>query len=270
MRGPSVPPDPSGLRPEGGKDRRIDAASRIDIPSTVGLSPPYIASSATLTSAQLDAFAHDLCDREEAAIAMSWRWLEVSGSADRLYESLFVPAAIRLGEWWESDAICFATVTLGMATLQRLLWSVGRAIPAAPAVGRQTRLLLAPVPGQQHTFGLNLLCEQLRARGGRPVLLASPTRDELLAAVRFGGFEVVGLSVACDDHLHGLPALVRAVREAATKPMRLMLGGPLAGKLSALAERYGVDEVITDAAVERLCALLFQSRSERDEAVAAA
>ena len=201
---------------------------------------------------------------------MSWRWLEVCGSADRLYETLFVPAAIRLGEWWESDAVCFATVTLGMATLQRLLWSVGRATPQAPAVGRQTRLLLAPVPGQQHTFGLNLLCEQLRARGGRPVLLACPTREELLAAVRFGGFEAVGLSVGCDDHLHGLPALAKAVRQAAGKPLHLMLGGPLAGRLSALSERYGVDEVVSEAAVERLCALLFQSQGERDSSASAA
>ena len=224
----------------------------------------------TLTSKELDAFAHDLSDREDAAAEMSWRWLEVCGSVDLLYESLFVPAAIRLGEWWESDAVCFATVTMGMATLQRLLWSVGRATPAAPAAGRQTRLLLAPVPGQQHTFGLNLLCEQLRMRGGRPVLLACPTREELLKAVQFGGFEAVGLSVGCDDHLHGLPALAKAVREAAVKPLRVLLGGPLAGKLAALADRYGVDEVVTEAPVDRLCALLFETASERASSTVAA
>ena len=221
-------------------------------------------------SEQIDAFARDLCDREAVATATAWAWLETCGSADRLYETLFIPTAIRLGEWWESDEMCFTTVTLSMSMLQRLLWSVGRISANAAVSVPQTRLLLAPVPGQQHTFGLNLLCEQLRARGGRPVLLAYPTREELIAAVKFGGFDTVGLSVGCDDHLHGLPELARALRDAAPGSMRLLLGGPLAGRLSALAGRYAVDEVVNDRPVDRLCELLFQSPSRRQAAAAAA
>ena len=213
---------------------------------------------------QIDAFAQALYDNEASAAATAWSWLERFASADRLYEALFVPAAIRLGEWWESDEVCFATVTLGMATLQRLLWSVRPTVQAHERQGVQTRLLLAPVPGQQHTFGLNLLCEQLRARGGRPMLLACPSRQELLTAVKFGGFEAVGLSVGCDEHLHGLPALAQAVREAAPRPLRVLLGGPLAVKLVALAERYGVDEVVIERPVERLCELLFEAPADRD------
>ena len=219
---------------------------------------------------QIDAFAHALYDSETSAAATAWSWLERFASADRLYEALFVPAALRLGEWWESDEVCFATVTLGMATLQRLLWSVRPTAQAHQPQGVQTRLLLAPVPGQQHTFGLNLLCEQLRARGGRPMLLACPSRQELLAAVKFGGFEAVGLSVGCDEHLHGLPALAQAVRDAAPRPLRVLLGGPLAVKLAALSERYGVDEVVVERPVERLCELLFEAPADRDAAAAVA
>ena len=231
------------------------------VPSVSGARPG--ARTEAPSAGQIDAFAHDLYDREAAAAATAWAYLEGLGSADRLYEALFVPAAIRLGEWWESDEVCFATVTLGMATLQRLLWSV-RPPGLQPNVsGTETRLLLAPVPGQQHTFGLNLLCEQLRARGGRPMLLACPTRHELITAVKFGAFQVVGLSVACDEQLHGLPELAQAVREASPKPVHMLLGGPLAGRLSALADRYGVDEVVVERPVERLCSLLFEAPQDR-------
>jgi methylmalonyl-CoA mutase cobalamin-binding subunit len=214
---------------------------------------------------EIDAFARALAglDTPDALGVLLDR-----GSAAWLRREVFPAAARRLGDWWDSDEICFATVTLGMTYLQRLAWMHGRAV--APAGPLRPPMLLAALPGEQHTFGLNLLVEDLRARGVEPAVLPCPTREALVSAAASGRFTIIGLSAGTDDRLAEVAPLASRLRRAAPGRVRLLLGGPVVTSLAASA--VGVDEIVgapggAMSAVDRLCALA--SHATFDHAAAA-
>lgn len=234
------------------------------VPSALGHAGEWV------SERELERFARALCEDDGGAEAAALRLLARTGSPEAVQEGLLAAAARRLGAWWDEDRICLATVAIGMAGLQRLLWRLGRTGPAAAVPADQLRLLLAGVPGDAHSFGLNLLAEQLRRRGGRPTVLPCPRAHELERAVARGGFEAVGLSVGSDASLNALPALAARLREAAPRPFHLLAGGPLAAELRRRPKQGGVDEVVVEAAVERLSTLLFRGRRPDLSASAAA
>jgi methylmalonyl-CoA mutase cobalamin-binding subunit len=209
------------------------------------------------SASELDAFALALIGEEaEAALSV----LLTRGPASWLRREVFGPAARRLGDWWVSDRICFFTVTLGMAYLQRLFLAHGRAAPNTLAL--HPPLALAAMPGEQHTFGLNLLMEELRDRGVEAALLPCPTRETLTAAAASGRFAVIGLSVGCETRLSEVASLVQALRRAAPDRIRLVLGGPAIEEMTLAGS--GVDEILSrDIAVDRLCALAAQGTVPR-------
>lgn len=208
-------------------------------------------------AAEIDAFALALAGLEPESALQA---LLAKGSAAGLRRRVFAPAARRLGDWWVEDRICFATVTLAMAHLQRLAWAHGRA--ASQPFARHPAMVLAAMPGEQHTFGLNLLLEDLRERGVEPAVLPCPTRETLLAAAGSGRFAVIGLSAGSDDRLAEVGPLALALRRAARGRIRIVLGGPAAEW--AVAPCPGVDEILGAArALDRLCTLASQATGVR-------
>ena len=97
--------------------------------------------------------------RDPAAAAGMVAAVLARGTAmETLYLDLLAPAARRLGEWWSEDLCDFSQVTLGLWCLHELLRETGNNLPD-PLVRRENdrRILLVPVPGEQHTFGLAMV-----------------------------------------------------------------------------------------------------------------
>jgi MerR family transcriptional regulator, light-induced transcriptional regulator len=162
---------------------------------------------------------------------------------EAIFLELLAPAARRLGEMWTADQCDFATVTICLGRLQRLLreWSpeFGRAVEHPPN-GR--RVLLAQHPDEQHSFGLSMVAEFFR-RDGWEVLggvggaVPDPSRQ-----VSRDWFDVVGFSIGGESRLDWLKERITQVRAASrNRAVVVLVGGPLFATQPALAQAVGAD-----------------------------
>ena len=166
---------------------------------------------------------------------------------DAVYLDLLAPVARRLGEWWEDDICDFMQVTNGLWRLQVAMRDVSPAVLASSRVAtgtRQTapRVLLAPLPGEQHTFGLSMVHEFFRRGGWDAWSGPLADRAELAAMVRHQWVDVVGFSLACDERMDSVAPEIRAVRLASRNPgLAVMVGGPPFIAKPGLAAELGAD-----------------------------
>lgn len=184
---------------------------------------------------------------------------------ERIYLGLLAPVARRLGDLWESDRTDFTTVTIGLCCLQQLVLDNSHAF--GPRPGRRDmdrRILLAPVPGEQHSFGLLMVGEFFRRQGWDVSSGTGTSVRELVATVRKQWFTMVGFSMACDSRLDALAALIREIRRASRNPqIGILVGGRPFSERPELAALVGADATASDGQqavlkAETLLALLVQ------------
>lgn len=187
---------------------------------------------------------------------------------ERIFLDLLAPVARQLGQAWEEDTADFGTVTLGLMRLQHMLRDLAPAF--APPLRARTgypqggarRILLAHPPGEQHSFGRDMLAAFFRRAGWR--VWDTPPRGarEFAALVRREPFEVVGLSAGSTDRLDAVAGCIRAVRRSALNGQAgIMVGGPLFLAHPDHVALVGADATAADGRqavlqAERLLALL--------------
>lgn len=192
--------------------------------------------------------------------------------AEALFLHLLAPAAAHLGEWWEQDVCSFVEVTAGMWRLQDALHCLGRAFqaPALHALAPSRSgpcILLVPLPGEQHTFGLSMVHEFFRRAGWNAWTGPVSSRAELAATVRRQWVDVVGFSFGSDDRLEAARAEIQAVRLASRNPaLAVMVGGPPFVASPDLAASIGADGTAENGAQAVAAAsALVHARSSRKE-----
>ena len=119
------------------------------------------------SAAEVQAMVHALVDdSEERVLALvqqlRGRGVPVSG----IFLDLLTPAARELGQLWEDDRVDFATVTVSLGRLQRLLRQLSPDFGSEvdhPRNGR--RVLLTQPDTEQHMFGLSMVAEFFRRDG---------------------------------------------------------------------------------------------------------
>ena len=200
---------------------------------------------------------------------------EVSGFVDgvlarglpvhHVFLGLFQPAARRLGELWLDDICSFVDVTLGMATLQTMLRRLAPLLHGHRRPVDTTRsILLATLPGDQHTFGVGMAAEFFRRAGW--TVSTEPWSDpkELAERLRTEKHTLVGFSAGREERLDELAAVIRSVRRAnKTNGVGIMVGGPLFVARPEQAVRIGADAVGLDAQHALAQAEAFASRIQR-------
>ena len=168
---------------------------------------------------------------------------------ESIYLELLTPVARHLGKLWEADLCNFTEVTIGLCCLQQVLNGLSaerHAERQAPQRGR--RALLAPVPGEQHTFGLNMVAEFLRRAGWDVRVDTGDSKQQLVALVRAEWFAIIGFSVSCEAYLDVLASAVRAIRRASlNRGIGVMVGGRVFVEHPELAALVGADATATDA-----------------------
>ena len=173
-------------------------------------------------------------------------------SMDRVYLNLFAPSARYLGELWEADLCTFSEVTLCLWRLQTLLYELSpafhsNATPAKIAPNSERRILMATMPGQQHTFGLSMLSEFFRREGWVVLSIPSPKPGELQDSLSGNWFDVLALSVSTDNELPELGKSIRTARKTSRNPrLSVMVGGPLFTREPSLAATVGADGCSSD------------------------
>jgi methanogenic corrinoid protein MtbC1 len=174
---------------------------------------------------------------------------ERGASVEMLYLDLLAPAARRIGQLWEYDACDFAEVTVGLGRLQQVLHDVSQMFHAErQAAENGHRVLLVPVPGEQHSFGLTMVGEFFRNAGwdvwSEPRIAAG--RD-IIQLVRSEWFAVVGLSLASETRIDALARGIRSVRRASrNRSVGVLVGGPLFVAHPELVAHVGADATAID------------------------
>lgn len=163
---------------------------------------------------------------------------------------MLAPAARVLGEMWERDECDFVHVTLGLCKLHQVLHQLGAALRSAEESGIREparRILLAAMPGEQHTFGIVMVGQFFRVDGW-DVWNEFPEADsDLMDAVHDSWFALVGLSVGSEVRLNSVTSMIKAIRRASCNhAVRIMLGGPILVKKPDLAAALGADATALD------------------------
>ena len=186
----------------------------------------------------------------DAAVACSYLEAKRTRGAtlEALYLNLLAPAARWLGELWEEDGADFTEVTVGLLRLMHVLHEVGPAF-RDEAVGyvHGRRALLAPAPGDQHSFGLAMVSDFFRRGGWAVWNPPAASRGDVARLVRREWFAVAGISVSCERWLDSARAVIRAIRDhSCNRAIAVMVGGPLFLQHPDLAAQVGADATATD------------------------
>ncbi|BDG72268.1 cobalamin B12-binding domain-containing protein [Roseomonas fluvialis] len=169
-------------------------------------------------------------------------------SLERIYLDLLSPVARRLGVMWEEDECDFTTVTIGLSCLHQVVREYSPAFTLrAKRAEPDRRVLLAPAPGEQHSFGILVVEQFFRGAGWDVWSGAGVDRAEILEAAQRVWFGVAGFSLACEDHLGDLAMLIRDVRRASRNAgVGILVGGPLFVDRPDLVALVGADATAAD------------------------
>jgi len=185
---------------------------------------------------------------EPAAIAFIEAMHDQGAAPESLYLDLLAPAARRLGEMWENDICDFTEMTIGLWRLQNAMRELSPSFlrfSDVPTDG--PRVLLVPLPGELHSFGLSMVYEFFRRAGWNAWSGPVEGSADLRAMVRREWVEIVGFSLVCDDKLDVVRAEIRSVRRASQNPgVGILVGGPGFTANPLLAAQVGADGTAID------------------------
>jgi MerR family transcriptional regulator, light-induced transcriptional regulator len=162
-------------------------------------------------------------------------------SREAVLLDLFAPVAERLGDCWQHDEMTFADVMLGVGRLSALIQSDVMPAPPAPIPGLRGAILVASMPGDQHTFGATIIEDILRSAGWDVLTWSGSDAGSLVRSAMAAPVDIIGISVS---DAASLPAL----RSLAGR-LKLATGNRLAGiaRSKAAPGSLGVDSVLRDA-----------------------
>jgi methanogenic corrinoid protein MtbC1 len=182
-------------------------------------------------------------------------WTTIEGERARgvrveaVYCDLLAPAARQLGVMWENDECDFATVTVALGLLQRVLRELSPAFGSEvphPANGRRALLLRAP--DEQHSFGLAMVAEFFRREGWEVVSGNAGGPLDPVSASQREWFDVVGFSVGSAEKVGWLAPCIRSVRKhSRNRQVRVLVGGPLFVEQPHRVGEVGADGTAADA-----------------------
>ncbi len=226
---------------------------------------------AVILPVDVEAFAQTLLDpsREPSELLLVGH-RERGVPLDAIYLGLFAPAARLLGDMWLVDQCSFSQVTLGLWRIRGMMHELSPSFHASGGTKSQSqragerRILLATLPGQQHTLGLSVLSEFFRRDGWIALCVPSPEPGLTQTTLSSHWFDVFGLSASMDSEVSDLEKTIRAARKTSQNPRLVVLvGGPLLLCRPELCDMIGADGTAADApAALSLAARLVQIQQE--------
>ncbi len=140
-----------------------------------------------------------------------------------LYSEVFQESLYEVGRRWERNAISVAQEHMATAITQYVMAHTYQHMPTVPA--RRGKAVLAGVPGELHHIGALMVADVLEAHGWEARYLGSNLPiASVVALVRDGRPDVLGISVTMLFNLHHAAQLIREVRGLGT-PIRIVVGG---------------------------------------------
>ena len=174
---------------------------------------------------------------------------EAGATLEHLYLNVLQAAARHIGELWCADLCTFIDVTLAIATMRRMLqvFESGFQANQRPA-NAQRQVLLAPIPGEQHTFGLAMVIQFFRRAGWNVWSMPQSSAADILDAVRTTPIALVGFSGSNGTRIDLLADLIpRIRRESCNAEIKVMVGGPIFLENPTYVAQVGADAMGDDA-----------------------
>ncbi len=195
----------------------------------------FVSLSLDVTSARCETFARRVAHKH---------------GAQELVTRLLAPAAGLLGDYWRRDICNFLVMTAAMERIERIFRS---AIAEDPPLGRRGHgrsILLSPVPGEQHGFGLAVVEDAFRRAGWFVDRCSFDEEDRLVALASQRHYDAIGLSIGGEAMLGRLAYMMRDLRRVSmNRDVRIGLGGPLVALRPELTSQLDGDFSATDAAL---------------------
>lgn len=219
---------------------RGTATPRTDLDAMYGAAP---------TPADVEALCALLVvDDHVAALALVEALRGRGVTLPRLYLDLLAPAARWLGEAWADDRAAFSTVTLGLMRLQHMVRDYDDTLTRdVRPQSRTRRVLLLNPPGEQHSFGRDMLAAFFRQAGWDVWDPAPRSTAEFATLMRRESFQVIGISAASEDRLEAVAACIRLARKSVrNRGAGVMVGGPIFNARPEFVALVGADATATD------------------------
>lgn len=196
-------------------------------------------------------FSRLVMDGDDASLSEAVAALRRRGvNTQAILLELLAPTARHLGELWVRDLCDFNDVTVALGRLQQILRDTSASAPMPPPLGTASpgySILLAPCPGEQHTFGLSMVAEFFHQ--ARWDVSAGHMSEDVEPAqlVSQQWFDVVGLSLGGACNLNTLIQCIQDIRRASVNTrLLIILGGPIFTLHPEYAAQLDADAVITD------------------------
>ncbi len=206
-----------------------------------------------ITRDEIVAFTQALLEQDVAAANVLVAELrEVGYTIDAIYLQLLAPSARYLGELWEADTCNFSEVTLCLWRIQTMLYDLSPAFQSdamlRAAAPIERRILIANLPGHQHTLGVSMLSEFFRREGWVTLSIPSPQPREIQDSLSGDWFDVLALSAGTDREIEDLQKTIEAARKTSRNPrLAIMVGGALLLRRPELVTIVGADGTAHDA-----------------------
>lgn len=135
----------------------------------------------------------------------------------------------RIDQEWRLDQISLVEVSGAFWTTRRVLdHMLAQGVPVSGSMRETGRILLCVPREEGHSFGAQLLADQLRRAGYHVTLLVDRPNAEVLRQLKTAHFDVFGVSVGYDQSLLGLADIISEARIVSQNPgMSVALGGSL-------------------------------------------
>jgi methanogenic corrinoid protein MtbC1 len=160
---------------------------------------------------------------------------------DNLYLELLEPTARYLGELWIVDKIDFFAVTIGVGRMQRIVHHFADLDKLGPYDEKRRALMLVP-PGEDHTFGSQLVQRFLRAADWSVVALDGSETRKAADVVSREWVVVVGISISADVDVDDMRQMIKSIRSRSLNPhIGIMIGGPKIALSPDLVDEVGAD-----------------------------
>ena len=160
---------------------------------------------------------------------------------DNLYLELLEPTARHLGELWIVDKIDFFAVTIGVGRMQRIVHHFADLDKLGPYDEKRRALMLVP-PGEDHTFGSQLVQRFLRAADWSVVALDGSETRKAADLVSREWVVVVGISISADVDVDDMRQMIKSIRSRSLNPhIGIMIGGPKIARSPELVAEVGAD-----------------------------
>jgi len=198
---------------------------------------------------QVEALAEACLHQCADAVSLVQSWCSAGVDLEDVYLNGLAPTARLLGDWWTSDRIDFAQVTMGIHCLQQILYQF------SPQFLSQTqrktngyRAIFFSTPHSQHSFGAVMLTEFFRRSGWDVMSMTIQSDADVLEELSRHRVDIAGFSICSDRGVEALRQLIDEARQASLNPkMQFMVGGPMVALDRDLLATLGADLLGGDA-----------------------